>query len=256
MRYWDDKDGNGKPLTDGRVCLVIKSDDTSMPEMRTYGLDKDEVLEKVAKTAETAQAEIHRLRNQKAGPSPAPAPRATADELARATADLSDPAKSPEALATLLRAAGVPVDKIKAEEAARRVAGIAKDWQTEHPDFPDDPRNCQLLINHAAMLVGFVNIDADALDRAFRLLEQQGLLYEPAQAPPVQPRGSEEPRTVRTATSYRSTSLRAPVPVVTTKPKYTTTQLEAMSTKEFGDKIKNEPGFADWYNKTFAAKTA
>src|ERR1700733_13901571 len=98
--FWDDKDGQGKLLTDGRVCLVIKPDDPNLPEIRTYGANKEQVLEKVARTAETAQAEIHRLRSASArNPSVAAAPAAaspalTADQQAQATADLQNPAKA------------------------------------------------------------------------------------------------------------------------------------------------------------------
>lgn len=257
MRFWDDKDANGKPLTDGRVCLVIRSDEPGMPDMRTYGRDKEEVLDKVARTAETAQTEIHRLRKQKAdSPSPAPATRVTADEQARATADLSDPSKSPQAVETLLRAAGLPIDKMKQQEVGRRVAAVADAWERANPGFPHDERNQQQLINLAALRAGFSNITADVLDAAYQELEQKGLLFEPVAPVTVQPPGSEEPRTVRKATSYRSTALRAAAPVVQEKPKYTVTQLDSMTTKEFGDKIKNEPGFADWYNKLSRQKTA
>ena len=61
-RYWADTDGHGNKLTDGRVCLVIEPDDPSLPTIRTYGHDKDEVLDKVAHMAETGQATITRLR--------------------------------------------------------------------------------------------------------------------------------------------------------------------------------------------------
>jgi hypothetical protein len=130
-RFWTDKDGNGKPLTDGRVCLVITSDEPNIPDIRTYGRDKDEVLDKLARTTETAQATINRLRKSspaspQAGAAPpqphnaAPATsRVSADEQAQATVDLSNPAKAPEALKTLLRAGGVDID-----EAQRNHGGI------------------------------------------------------------------------------------------------------------------------------------
>lgn len=273
MRFWEDKDGNGKALTDGRVCLVIRPDDPSMPEIRTYGRDKDEVLEKVAKTAETAQAEIHRLRGAKSAPSSgaaaSPAPRVTADEQARATADLSDPSKSPEAIKTLLRASGVPIDNLKLKEDAERVALVARNWEAKmaatNPEVSaimNDERNQRALMNTASLRVGFQNITEAALDAAYHELAQHGMLFEVAPGTPekevetVPPGGSRDSRTVRTATSYRANSLRTPTPVVSTKPKYTRAQVEAMNSRDFRVKIETEPGFKEWYDKEFAAKSA
>jgi hypothetical protein len=96
MRFWDDKDANGSQLTDGRICLVIRSEETpDMPEIRVYGKDKEEVLDKVARTAETAQAQIHRMRQQPPVPTTrvtTAAPAANA-AVAAAVADLSNPEK-------------------------------------------------------------------------------------------------------------------------------------------------------------------
>lgn len=267
-RYWDDKDGNGKKLTDGRVCLVIEPDDQSLPTIRTYGRDRDEVLEKVAKTAETAQAEISRLRRAPASavvPATASAPaRPTAGETAQATADLSNPAKAPEAIKTLLRTVGVDVDKLKLDEDARRISVIATEWERNTPDFPRDPRNRRLLMNTAVLRFGPANITADALTAAYTELLQHGMLFEPAAdvpaTPVVQPGGNQDSRTpvvpVRTATSYRGTALRGIPPVVTNVPRYTRAQVDAMNSRQLRDKIENEAGFKEWYENEFSRKSA
>jgi hypothetical protein len=263
-RYWDEKDGNGKKLTDGRVCLVIEPEDASLPTIRTYGRNKDEVLEKVARTAETAQAEINRLRR---APKPtvvtptvtaSTLPPLTADEQARATADLSNPAKAPEAIKILLRGAGVDVDRMKLDEDARRISVIATEWERNTPDFPRDPRNRRLLMNTAVLRFG-PNITADALNAAYQELLQHGMLFEAAAevTPVVQPDGNQDSRTpVRNATSYRSTTLRGTAPVMVATPRYTRAQVDAMNSRQLRDKIENEAGFSDWYEKEFAAKTA
>lgn len=262
MRFWDTNDANGKPITDGRICLVIRNDqDSTMPDVRIYGRDKEEVLDKAARTVETAQSEIHRLRTKPAPPvaAPAPTPRVTADEQARATADLGDPSKSPDAVRVLLRAAGVDVDQMKLREDAERVANIAQNWEREHPDFPHDPRNQRQLMNTAALRAGGMpNITTAILDAAYAELVRTGMLFEaaPESEETVLPDGSPEPRTVRTATSYRSNALRTPVPVVQVKPKYTRAQVDAMNSRQIREKIETEPGFSEWFNKEFAAKSA
>lgn len=270
-RFWDDKDGSGKKLTDGRVCLVIEPDDPALPTIRTYGRDKDEVLEKVAHTAETGQAEIHRLRSAVSRTPAAPATPVTpaasrrspsADELVLATADLSNPAKSAQAVKTLLRGAGVDVDKMKFEEDTRVMADVAQEWERQHPDkLWSDPRNQKLLMDAAVFRFGFRhNMKAESLDEAYSYLLQYGMLFEvPADpAPGVQPDGSQDSRTtVRTATSYRANALRTPAPVVVNKkPRYTRAEIDAMNSRVLREKIETEPGFKDWYDKEFSAMTA
>jgi hypothetical protein len=268
-RYWSTKDGNGNELTDGRVCLVIESEDKTMPAIRTYGRDKDEVLDKLARTTETAQTEIHKLRNgaRPASTSPtttatlAPSGRLTADETARATADLSNPAKSGEAIKTLLRDQGFDVDKNRLDQASRRVAAIGEEWEKQNPDFPHDDRNQRLLIQTAALKVGFVNITAAALDAAYQELLDHEMLFDVEKpAVTVPPGGTPEPRTVRNATSYQRRNVSGSAPrVEAPKPKYTREQVDAMNSRELRNKIENEPGFkelVDQYHNTPVRRTA
>ncbi len=273
-RYWADTDGHGNKLTDGRVCLVIEPDDPALPTIRTYGRDKDEVLDKVAHTAETAQSTITRLRSSQVQPSPQVSPaspavaapnstrrRLTADEQAQATADLSNPAKSPAAVRALLREAGVDVDQMQIDAAARRVSVVAQEWERQHPDFPHSERNQRLLIDKAILKVGFPNITAETLDAAYNELLSLDMLFEAdgvVTTPPVPPDGSPDSRTngarTRNATSYRSNALRSAVPAVAPKtPKYTRAQIDAMNSAVYREKLRSEPGFADCVNQLSAA---
>lgn len=265
-RYWSDKDGNGQKLTDGRICLVIEPADPSLPTIRTYGKDEKEVLDKIANTAETAQAEIHRLRKAPPTPhtsapaaSPATGARVSADEQARATVDLNNPAKAPDAIKTLLRAGGVDVDQDQREREGRRISALAAEWERENPDFPFDPRNGRLLIDRAILKAGgYLKITKEHLSAAFQELQDSNMLFEPAPPQPgpsstVQPRGTEDSRTVRTATTYRRNSLRSPEPIVSApKPKYTPADIDKLTSKQLRDKIENEPGFREMYEKLLA----
>lgn len=261
-RSWTDKDANGKALTDGRVCLVITNDsDPSMPAIRVYGKDKDEVLDKLAQTTETAQTTIHRLRTA----APAAAPRAavsatppaglTAAEIATATADLSNPAKAAQAIVTLLGSAGVDVNAAQREQMVRRVQGIAANWHANHPDFPDDDRNKRILLDRAILRVGYRNITAQALDNAYSELLAEDMFFEAAQ-----PGGSPAPRAVREATSYRRNSLRSPEPVATTddSPKVREWRriFESGNSRELRSAINTIPGFKEWANKQYTAQSA
>ena len=272
-RFWDDKDANGIPLTDGRICLVIKSDDNpDMPEIRTYGKDKDEVLDKVAKTAETAQSQIHRMRKTpSATPPPAPPTRVPAastpnGDLVTAVADLSNPQKAGQAIKVLLRAAGVDVDRQALQERLRQAATIAEQWQNEHADYPADPRNDRILMNIAARLAGGPGrITAETLDAAFEEAQRLELLHEPkVSALPVQPGGSPDSRTVRevkNATSYRRNALRSAEPPPaprgdSAKEAKWRAILETGSGKALEDAIRNEPEFVEWVDKVLRKKTA
>jgi hypothetical protein len=266
MRYWTDKDASGSKLTDGRICLVIKSDtDPDMPEIRTYGHDKEEVLDKVAKTAETAQSTIHRMRNQPpATPAPAPAPRPATPNgdavVAAAVADLSNPAKAPAAIKTLLRAGGVDVDQPVRERMLRNVANVCERWESEHPDYPKDPRNDRILMNKAAILAGGAHlVKSEHLDAAFTEAQRYEMLFEPKPAQAgdgstVQPSGSSDSRTVRNATSYRRNTLRSS-DTPTTSSRDTAKEakwrdiLENGTGKALEDAMRYEPGFTEWANK-------
>lgn len=268
MRFWDDKDANGSQLTDGRICLVIRSEETpDMPEIRVYGKDKEEVLDKVARTAETAQAQIHRMRQQ---PPQVPtttrtaaAPAANA-AVAAAVVDLTNPDKAPGAIKTLLKAAGVDVDQQQRVQALRHVADIAEKWERGNAEYPKDPRNDQILMNRAALVAGGVHlVKAEHLDAAFEELQRREMFFEPApgsERETVQPSGSSDSRTV-VASSYRRAALRSPEQPA--RPAKAESEKEARwrnildngTGQALDDALRNEPGFQEWANKRLV-KTA
>ena len=262
-RFWDDKDGNGNKLTDGRVCLVVQNPD--MPEIRTYGKDKDEVLDKLATTVETGQLQIHRMRKAPANPPPArptTAPAATPNngDLVTAVADLANPQKAPQAVKTLLRAAGVDVDRQARADAVRKMADVAEQWEKEHPEYPKDPRNDQILMNKALLMAGGpLRVTAEIISAAFEELQRLEMFFEA-----VQPGGSPDSRTVRevkTATSYRRNTLRSAEPAPAPRGESAQeakwrTILEKGTGKALEDAIRNEPGFSEWVDKVTRKKTA
>jgi hypothetical protein len=274
MRYWDDKDANGNKLTDGRICLVIKSDDNpDMPEIRTYGKDKEEVLDKVAKTAETAQGQIYRMRKTPSNPPanrpavPASSAPAGSGDLVTAVADLANPAKAGQAVKTLLKSVGVDVDQQQRLQALRNVAALAEKWEREHSDYPKDPRNDRILMKMAANLAGGAHrITAEHLDAAFEEAKRDEMLHEPKPVQAgndstVQPDGNPDSRTVRNATSYRRNGLRSPEPGAgptkeTAKEERWRNILEKGTGKALEEAIKTEPGFSEWVEKQQLRKTA
>lgn len=265
MRYWEN-DGNPIPERRNQYCYVIDPEDGTNP-MRTYGATKEEVMDKVAKTAETGQALISRQRQELAQRSPTPtrtpaAPRATmpsADDVMLATADLTDnPGKAPAAVKTLLKAAGFDVDAMQHDSDVRRVSAIAETWERNNPDFPDDERYSRLLMDRATLMVGFKNITAEVLDSAYADLRTMGIRFEGDESennnerqPPTPPDGSQATRVVRQrGTSYDRLQLSGTPPAPRTqKPKYTRADIDAMNSKQLQDKIKNEPGFVEEYDR-------
>lgn len=266
MRYWEN---DGKPIdSSGRLCLVMDPEDGT-GAIRTYGKTREEIFEKVAKTAETAQQQINRLRNAPAAATPtatappvaAPIARreVSADDLMLASQkfDSGNPAERGEALKVMLRSEGFDLDKIRRNDLIERVKGICQEWEKSNPDFnKDDERNCRLLVDKATLNVGFQNITAQALDAAYAQLSSMGMLYDEVpvtqEVTPVttQTHGNELPRVerTRTATSYSRNSLRAAPPVARRQSFYTSAELSAMNSKEFEEKVLNVPEVAEWYN--------
>jgi hypothetical protein len=263
---WENKEVDGRGT---RYCLVIDPEDGTHP-IRTYGFSKEEVLEKVARTAGTAQSLINQRRQQdsreRAAPVIAvpPTPAApTPEELMTATSDLTNPAKSPQAVRTLLRGAGLDVDALALREAARAVGAVAQQWERDNPDFPNDGKgkNQRLLMDRAILLADgrLGDITADHLTRGFQYLQEHGLLFE-AVAPEVTPAhdadatndGNSDSRGEgqRTATTYRRDTLRTTPPVrKTPPPKHTAAEIDKWTSKQLREKIETDPAFAEAYNR-------
>jgi hypothetical protein len=269
MRFWENE---GKPLNDGRLCLVIDPEDGTHP-IRTYGRTREEVLEKVSKTVEEGQKYIGKLRmnvtapkpNGTAAAQPAPVPAASTklspEDIMTATADMSggNPAKAAEAAVKLVQhATGVDLKALGRQEAVRRFGAIAQAWEAQHPEFPNSPTNTKLLTNQAALDAGGLDkITVESMNSTYLNLQQQGFFVDD-EGSASETQGNPTPhvpageiptsRTVvrpRGATSYRSSSFRGAAVVDKRTPKYSRAEIDAMSSGTLLEKMRNEPGFSE-----------
>jgi hypothetical protein len=273
-RHWLN---DGKPLADGRLCLVIDPEDGTQP-IRIWGRSKEEILDKATKTVEHGARTITTLRTQIGNPpskpptntsgasaTAAPAPRSTqlsVTEQMQLTADLSNPAKAPAAVTRLVEHhTGLNLDEMSKNETVQRIAAIQANWSYSHPDFPKHPINYKLMNDAAALRVGYENITAEVLDTVYNELLSAGMLVdeeEPPPTPTVPPEENPASRTVRPrgAASHRRT-ITSPAPIAaSTEPKYTREQLTAMPSAEFRRKLESDPAFAAEANRVLGTLPA
>jgi hypothetical protein len=240
--YWSTTRPNGTPIEPGTVCWVTEVEGQN--PIYTYGKDQGEVIEKLNRTAATAQAELARTRAARSTPTQplAPRPRLSADEVMQATSDLGNPSKAPAAIVRLVQdETGVDLRA----QANKDYAARAMEWQRETPEFFFHPGNQRLLTAEAARLAGgdITRITKEVLTQAFHNLDARGELFhapensfESDPPPPLTfPGGSpvqrteERPRGARFATGTRSTTLRGGGPGTAPKtPKYTAEQIRKM----------------------------
>jgi hypothetical protein len=258
----------GKPLADGRFCLVIDPEDGTQP-LRVWGHTKDEVLDKTAKTVEHGARTITTLRAQITPASSPPASaertahetaapertptRLTAGEQIQLTADLSNPSKAPAAATRLIEHhTGIDFKKIQQQETVERIARIQANWSHSHPEFPRHPINYKLLNDAATIRAGgYENITGEIMDQVFTELLAAGLLVdaadeeEPPPPPTVPPEENPVSRTVRPrgAASYRRTITSPAPPAASLTPKYTREQIEKMPSDEYRRKLESDPEF-------------
>lgn len=189
----------------------------------------------------------------------------------QATADLTNPAKAPQAVLTLMESA-TGIDPV--ETTRRAYATLAMEWEAATPDFYPHPGNRQLVGDRAIRMAGNKPgmVTREILQQAFEQLEAGGLLFERPEEPvpndpnnptlttfpeeiPVQ--RSERPRGTRFATGARSTGFSAPQTVQTRALKYTEEQIRNMPEK-MRREVFNDPEYiraCDFYFSG-AAKTA
>ena len=253
----------GRPTADGRFCLIIDSEDGTQP-LRIWGITKDEILDKAAKTLEHGQRTITQLRTRAIPPAhnPATAPQQvqpattlTAGEQLQLTTDLNNPAKAPAAVTKLVQHhTGLNLEEMARQETIRRIAGIQKEWQEAHPEFPDHPANCKMMTDTAALRVGYENITAAVMESVYNELSAAGMLVpadeepitDPQPPPTVQPPETADTRTVRTrgAASHRRRDTLPALPASATTFKYTREQIAAMSSAEYRRNLETDPAFA------------
>jgi hypothetical protein len=270
--FWTNTRYNGQPLQPGTCCWVTDLEDGTNP-IYTYGQSTEEVLEKLAMQNANAQLALARRASASPtpangtaqvpnSPSPAAAPRRgiSPDQVMQATADLQNPAKAGEAVATLLEAA-TGMDPI--EQARWQYARLAMDWEAATPAFYPHPGNRQLVGEKAIRMAGNKPglVTRAILDAAFRQLDAEGLLFERPEEPfnntppnggnnsthstfpdesQVQP--TERPRGTRFATGARSSSFSAPQTAQTRALKYTEEQIRTMPEKE-RLRVFNDPDY-------------
>lgn len=153
----------------------------------------------------------------------------------RATADLSNPAKAGEAVATLFEAeTGLDPQQL----ILQKFGTVAQQWEIDHPEFFAHDGNRRLMAQEAAGLAGGLGrVTIDYLTQAFNNLRAKGLLFdgtaqdnnrEPSPTFPDESqvqRLQERPRP-RFATGARSTTFRPQAPARTLK--YTEEQIRTM----------------------------
>src|SRR5215472_2597337 len=171
--YWSDTRPNGQPVEAGTLCFITDLEDGSHP-IPTYGKTQEEVLEKLAMQNANAQIAIAR-RSTPPGQTPAPPTlprRIGPDEVMQATADLSNPAKAGEAVATLFESeTGINPDRLILQNFGQ----IAHQWEQDHPDFVAYPGNRRLIAQEAVNLAGsLAHVTAEHLSAAFQQLHQRG----------------------------------------------------------------------------------
>jgi hypothetical protein len=119
-----------------------------------------------------------------------------------------------------------------------------------------------MLVDRVLLRHGVRGVSLETLDAAYRELLAENMFFElapeePAPVPPVQPRGSEEPRAVvRTATTHRRNSLRSPEP--SSRGEETAQHREWRkifvegNSKQLRDAMETMPGFKEWADKQYA----
>ena len=263
LGFWTDKRWNGQPLEPGSVCWVTDLEDGTNP-IYTYGANESEVFEKLARQNANAQLALARRSLVPAtnGAAQAPSAPATAprrgispDQIMQATADLQNPAKAGEAVATLYEAA-TGIDPV--EQARRHYASVAMDWETKTSDFYPHPGNRQLVGEKAIRMAGGKPglVTQEILTAAFLQLNSEGLLFErngqahDANNPPTltnlpgenQVQSIERPRGTRFSTGASSLRFSAPQSVQTRALKYTEQQIRTMPEKE-RLRVFNDPDY-------------
>lgn len=240
--YWSETRANGQPIDAGTFCRVIDLEDGTNP-IFVYGKTQDEVFEKIERQNANAQIAMNQRRTPP--PSLPPVRTITPNDVMQATADLDNPAKSGQAIATLIEHA-TGLDPVKI--ARNAYATLAMEWEERHPEFYQHPGNRQLVGNRAITLAGGKPglVTNEMLDAAFQQLRGEGLLFEKPDAPPqsstdptltripaeTQVHSSERPRGTRFSTGTRSSSFSAPQTAQTGALKYTEEQIRTMSEKE------------------------
>jgi hypothetical protein len=227
-------------------------------------------MAKIERTMMHAQAQLGKTAPQRQAqpngkpPAPATPPKTqlSPEQKMQFTADLTDPAKSDQAITRLFEnATGVDTTMMIAENFAR----VCEAWQEGHPEFYDHPANAKLIADNATMRCGGLkNVTAAALEQVYQELNAGGFLITreevaqddnrstPAASPEQTPALRADSRPPKNfATGHRSVRLQSGQSVTWT-PKYTREQINSMPLVQSERLLRtNDPDYAaaveHWY---------
>lgn len=202
----------------------------------------------------------------------------TADERFRIANDITDPAKLPEAIKTVIEAeTGVPLATIREEHAtkarnneAEEAKRVAKEWAAETPEYYVCNYNAQTMANYMVRM-GYAWTKKN-FGIAFEQLKEAGLVaMKPAPSAtedpenPPQPANDEQPnngglpapaiktrpREVVHSTGIRNGDSNAQPALRTITKKLTIQEIEAMPKAEYRNKL-NDPAFEKAVEEAYA----
>lgn len=274
--YWTQTRANGQPIAPYKFCYVTDLEDGTHP-IYTYGNTQEEVFDKIARQNGNAQLAMAARKTAAAATSstavpptpPAPRTKLTGDQVMRATQDLTDPAKAPGAVASLVQdATGVDLQQMAQQNFAR----MAMDWQQANPEFYAHPGNKQLLANAAMKYAGsLAAVTPEILTYCYQQLNASGMLFErPASfednpnfpQPQAEPapgesqgsRATDRPRGTKFSTGTRSSSFGGRNPSSTRTLKYTAADIRNMPESKARALIEsNDKDYADACEYYFGA---
>jgi len=269
-RFWQNED----PAA-GELVLVVDPEDGSQPQ-HFRGASKDEIFEKLADAQVHLSATLNQQKkiisglrkpDKAAATAPVAKPRVlSADERFQIAQDITDPAKAPDAIAKVVEAQigiapGKLAEKLNREavdEDAEAAVNEARIFRESTPEYYNSDANNRKLLNFLKR--EDLPITRNNLAYAFEQLRADGLLAErpapppsttPA-APPGDSRVSYRERGETRSTGFREGDSSAAPGQRRSTPKYTRAQIEAMSTRDYQDKLENEPGFRELVDKMTA----
>jgi hypothetical protein len=244
----------------GLFEAVLDTEDGAQPQ-RFRGDSYKAVADKLADAQVHASRRIRELRQaipvDKQKPAAPVQQQLTPDQRFQIARDITDPAKSDQAIAALLRAQGIPVEEVRGIINAQREQQEHDEALEESqafvamtPDWNPSEHNKSMLVNY--MKNNNMAPTRHNLSLAFEALREAGLVQpkpeetsntnEPETYPEPIARATTRPRST-VSTGLRSAQGRT-TPPAPPRSKYTKQAIRNMSTNVYRDKLLHEPGFA------------
>lgn len=240
----------------GQLGLTIDFED-GRPTQNVYASSHSDMTTKLAAMYGNT---TRRLQEVKQSPPTPTTATVTPEQQMQATIDIAsgDPARTPGAIITLVKAAGIDLQGDKANTAAKseldRKREATEQFVANNPGFKPGPGGS--LISERA-LVRFGVITTESLQKAYDSLLEDGVLTsapmeqtpttersQPSATPTNQPSGTTSVRPSSFGSSARPTQTLA----------FTYEQvLEMAGTDSYGERLRSEPGFQEKVNAVVAA---